>query len=160
MCCNAAAMEIVHCDIAKLEELLANPRGLYDPEFEPAFRSSLEELRQKPELFGFWTALFVQDGEVCGVGGYKGPPDADGVVEIGYSIAAELRGRGLATAAARELVRIAFADARVRTVRAHTLAERNASVRVLEKNGFAFVRELIDPKEHEGPIWRWELQRR
>jgi ribosomal-protein-alanine N-acetyltransferase len=153
-------MEILHCDVARLQALLDNPGALFDPEFEPAFRFAIDELKKRPELFGFWTTLFVHEGEVCGVGGFKGPPDADGVVEIGYSIAPDKRCRGLATDAARELVRIAFADPRVRTVRAHTLAARNASVRVLEKNDFAFVKELIDPKEHDGPIWRWELQRK
>jgi RimJ/RimL family protein N-acetyltransferase len=117
-------------------------------------------LRQ-PEIFGWGTALFVLDAPrtVCGMGGYKGPPGAEGVVEIGYSIALSMRGRGLATEAARELVRIAFADARVVWVRAHTLAQHNPSTRVLEKVGFRKIGELLDPAEHPDPIWRWRLDR-
>ncbi|MCA1828910.1 MAG: GNAT family N-acetyltransferase [Myxococcales bacterium] len=167
-------MEIIHCDVEHLRALLEDQRrlgrrleaaiaeGLVDPEFEEAFRFSLNELLRQPELFGFSTTLFVLEDPrtLCGLGGFKGPPDAEGVIEIGYSIAPGLRGRGLATEAAGELARIAFADPRVRVVIAHTLAQRNASTRVLEKNGFHFVRELVDPKEHPDPIWRWERQRR
>ena len=46
-------------------------------------------------------------------------------------------------------------DARVRTIRAHTLAETNASTRVLEKCGFKKIGETTDP-ENNLPVWRWE----
>jgi RimJ/RimL family protein N-acetyltransferase len=42
----------------------------------------------------------------------------------------------------------------VTLVRAHTLAEENASTAVLTKLGFERVAE-IDGAE-EGPLWRWE----
>jgi [ribosomal protein S5]-alanine N-acetyltransferase len=96
---------------------------------------------------------------VCGMGGFKGPPREDGSVELGYSIAASLRGRGLATLAAKELLRIAWGRPNVRTVYAHTLAERNASTRVLEKAGFTFVAEMLVPEEGVFPVWRWKIER-
>ena len=43
-----------------------------------------------------------------------------------------------------------------RAVTAHTLAEENASTKVLQRCGFTRTAELIDPDE--GPVWRWELQ--
>jgi [ribosomal protein S5]-alanine N-acetyltransferase len=52
------------------------------------------------------------------------------------------------------LVEFAAADQGVRIVRAHTLPERNASTRVLEKCGFEFTGEVVDPED--GPVWRWE----
>ena len=139
----------------------AVPEGLIEDEFRASFRSAREELLRRPETLGWGTALFLLEEPrvICGMGGYKGPPDDGGVVEIGYSIAPSLRGRGLATEAAGELVRMAFADPRVRWVRAHTLAEPNASTRVLEKLGFCKIGELIDPAEHPDPIWRWRLDR-
>ena len=45
-------------------------------------------------------------------------------------------------------------DSAVRLVRAHTLPERNASTRVLEKNGFRLVGPVVDPED--GPVFRWE----
>ena len=44
---------------------------------------------------------------LVGLGGFKGPP-RDGVLEIGYAVAPDWEGRGIATAATRELLREAF----------------------------------------------------
>jgi ribosomal-protein-alanine N-acetyltransferase len=98
-----------------------------------------------------WGARFFVAGdppELVGWGGFKGAPK-DGVVEIGYEIAEARRERGLATAATRAMLAEAFADERVTAVIAHTLPERNASNRVLEKAGFEF----------EGVVWRFSLAR-
>ena len=42
----------------------------------------------------------------------------------------------------------------VNTLCAHTLPERNASCRVLEKAGFVNVGTVVDAED--GPVWRWE----
>jgi RimJ/RimL family protein N-acetyltransferase len=39
-------------------------------------------------------------------------------------------------------------------VRAHTLPERNASTRILEKLGFERIGQAVDPEV--GQVWRWE----
>jgi ribosomal-protein-alanine N-acetyltransferase len=90
-----------------------------------------------PKATRWGSRLFVVDAPrtLVGWGGFKGPPN-DGSVEIGYAIAPEWQGRGLATAAVREMLREAYAAPEVSAVIAHTLPERNASVRVLEKAGF------------------------
>jgi ribosomal-protein-alanine N-acetyltransferase len=97
--------------------------------------------------------LFVVDAPrtLVGWGGFKGPPN-DGRVEIGYAIAPEWQGRGLATAAVLELLREAYATPEVSAVIAHTLPERNASVRVLEKAGFG-----ADGVQTQGAttVWRF-----
>lgn len=108
-----------------------------------------------------WGGFFVVDEErraVVGMCGYKGGPAADGSVEIAYGTVPELEGRGYATAMAAELTRRALADEAVKTVIAHTLPERNASGRLLEKNGFERVGAVVDPED--GPVWRWELRRK
>jgi ribosomal-protein-alanine N-acetyltransferase len=92
-----------------------------------------------------------------GNAGFKGPPDAEGMVEIAYATEPEFQGRGYATEAAAALVALALDDARVRLTRAHTLPEPNASTRVLTKCGFTFVGEVIDPED--GRVWRWERPR-
>jgi ribosomal-protein-alanine N-acetyltransferase len=104
------------------------------------------------------TRLFVagEPPELVGWGGFKGPP-RDGVVEIGYEIAQARRERGLATAAVRAMVAEAFADERVEAVIAHTLPERNASNRVLEKAGFRFDGDAL---ESGRGVWRYRLTRR
>jgi ribosomal-protein-alanine N-acetyltransferase len=105
-----------------------------------------------------WRARFFVAGdppELVGWGGFKGPP-RDGVVELGYEIAEARRERGLATAATRAMLGEAFADRRVTTVIAHTLPERNASTRVLEKAGFRCDGE---DRENGELVWRFSLAR-
>jgi RimJ/RimL family protein N-acetyltransferase len=85
---------------------------------------------------------------------FKGPPDGQGEVEVAYFTFPTHEGRGYATAMARALCDRAAASAGVRCVRAHTLPERNASVRVLEKLGFRRAGDVQDPED--GPVWRWE----
>ncbi len=91
---------------------------------------------------------------VIGMASFKGPPDADGVVEIAYGVVPAYQGKGFASEAAHALVLFAFASGRVRMIRAHTLPEPNASTRVLMKCGFTRVGELMDPED--GLVWRWE----
>jgi RimJ/RimL family protein N-acetyltransferase len=102
--------------------------------------------------------FFLQraDGVVVGEigGGFVGP----GLVEIGYAVVASCWGRGHATEGVRALVERARALPTVERIVAHTPLDRPASGRVLEKAGFAFVREEND--EHEGVplrVKRWEL---
>ena len=105
-----------------------------------------------------WVGYIALEGplrRVVGTCGFKGPPDADRSVEIAYFTFPGEEGRGIATAMAEALVHVARAAPRqVAIVRAHTLAERNASCRVLEKVGFQHAGSLLDPED--GPVWRWE----
>jgi [ribosomal protein S5]-alanine N-acetyltransferase len=125
--------------------------------FTEALPPTRDALFQEPDGQPWGTRFFVNGDppELVGWGGFKGPPD-EGVVEIGYEIAEARQGRGLATAAAEAMVAEAFGDAAVTTVIAHTLAERNASNRVLEKAGF-----LYDGESAEGGevVWRYALAR-
>lgn len=117
----------------------------------------LERLRVAETANAWVHGFAVVDTEgrsVVGTASFKGPPDADGVVEVAYGIAPPCQGRGYATGAAAALVAFASRDPRVRLVRAHTLPEPNASTRVLAKCGFVHVGTIVDPDD--GPVWRWE----
>jgi RimJ/RimL family protein N-acetyltransferase len=108
-----------------------------------------------------WMGYFAIDGAtntVVGACGFKGGPDAGGAVEIAYSVFPEFEGRGHATASAHALYELACTSPRVRTVLAHTLPERNASCRVLEKCGFTLEGEVTDPED--GRVWRWRREAR
>jgi ribosomal-protein-alanine N-acetyltransferase len=104
-----------------------------------------------------WYSHLIVDGDlntVVGFGGYKGPPVA-GEVEIGYSVAPTHQRRGHATAAAQLLIDKARA-AGVVIVCAYTLAETNASTRVLTRCGLTMT-EVVEDLD-EGSVWRWELR--
>lgn len=94
---------------------------------------------------------------IVGNVGFKGPPDEQGIVEIAYGIVADYEGRGYATEVAGLLVRFASENSEVRLIRAHTLPTKNASTRVLTKNGFEYIGEVVDPDD--GLVWRWERKK-
>src|SRR4051794_18153298 len=84
---------------------------------------------------GGWTWLIVDaDGCVVGECGTKSPPQ-DGVVEIGYGLAAPSRGVGLGTRTVDTLVRWLAARPDVDTVVAHVALDNVASARLLERLG-------------------------
>jgi ribosomal-protein-alanine N-acetyltransferase len=107
-----------------------------------------------PWQLGF-AVVHREAGVMMGSGGFKGPPDTDGSVEIAYGIAPAFQNRGHATEVAKALVTYAVADSRVRSVIAHTLPEPNASTKVLKRCGFEFRGEVVDPED--GLVWRWEM---
>ena len=90
------------------------------------------------------------------VGGcaFKGPPNAEGAVEIAYGVDEPKRGRGYATQAAEALTTYALGNAEVKFVLAHTRETNDASARTLTKCGFVRIGEVIDPED--GPVIRWE----
>ena len=84
------------------------------------------------------------------------PPTEDGTVEIAYFTYPEFEGQGCATGMAKKLVELAIGSAAIRRVIAHTLPEKNASTRVLEKVGMSLLGEVMDPED--GRVWRWQMQ--
>ncbi|TDH26940.1 N-acetyltransferase [Segetibacter sp. 3557_3] len=124
-----------------------------------ALQYSLDKVTDSEEERNWWTYFPVhkQDNTLIGSGGYKGRPTTDGTVELGYEIAPNYRNRGLATEMTAGLIEHAFKDDRVKAIIAHTLAQDNASTKVLHKCGFQKVGEINDPDD--GLIWRWERKR-
>jgi len=123
-------------------------------EVSPEWLAQLEKSSgPDPWRYGFFV-LERESGTAIGTAGFKGPPEETDMVEIAYGIVPAFEGRGYASEAAGALVEFARASGEVRLVRAHTLPERNASARVLEKCGFRLVGEVVDPED--GPVWRWE----
>lgn len=162
-------VEIVPCSIEHLEALIQGTDTFlkayrlqvangYMP-FEGALQVILNQM-QAAQLWHPWLPyLFILPSEqtLIGLGGFKFPPDAQRSVEMGYAVAPEYQGKGFATSATRQLIQIAFESMLVDSVCAHTLAEHNASTRVLEKCGLTQVSEEVDPDV--GRVWKWEIQR-
>ena len=140
-----------------LAEALGHPVAPGWATFTEALQPSRDALAAAGGDARWGTRFFVTEEpvELVGWGGFKGPPD-DGVVELGYEISEARAGRGLATAAARAMADEAFADDGVTAVIAHTLAERNASNRVLEKAGFRFDGEADEDGQ---AVWRFRRDR-
>ena len=106
-----------------------------------ALRFFLSRLSPDESAAGWWLRFVLRRGRtgrraLIGSGGYKGPPGADGVLELGYGIVEDQRCLGYATEATQGLVDEGFALEGVSRIVAHTLPEGTASIRVLVKNGF------------------------
>lgn len=108
--------------------------------------------------WGFHLFVHREDKILIGEGGFKGQPDEEGMVEIGYAIVPEYRERGLAFEAARGLADFAFLHSEVKVVQAHTLHNGTASIRILEKLGMKFCGTARDPDE--GEVLRWRVERK
>jgi ribosomal-protein-alanine N-acetyltransferase len=78
----------------------------------------------------------------------------DGVADVGYRLAEQAAGRGVATAAVRDLCELAASRHGVRRLRAATSHQNVASQRVLEKAGFVEVGPA-DPNEIGGKQGSW-----
>lgn len=148
----AATLEHVSAELEGAEQLaqLLNaeidsgwPPGEYDRGAQEYFRDRLSE--GGPDVVGWygWYAIRrAEAGEsavVVGAGGYFGPPNEVGVVEIGVSIVPNWQGCGYATEIVAALVANAFQDRCIRRVIAHAAPTNLASQRLLVKCGFGFV---------------------
>ena len=128
-------------------------------EYPDVLADSLQLALEFPEHRQWWLPYLMihpVDHALVGACGYRGPPDEQGFVEIGYGIAPAYRGRGLVSEAALALAGHAFHGTAVTGVRAHTLPETSASTRILTKCGFIHTGDFDDPED--GTLWRWELR--
>jgi RimJ/RimL family protein N-acetyltransferase len=108
-----------------------------------ALRYTARRLAETKDQHGWWMYfVFLTDTDerenLIGTVGYKGPPTADGLVEVGYGIVSDQHRRGFATEATRALLTRAFAVPEVREVIAETLPELISSIGVMTKCGFEY----------------------
>lgn len=129
-----------------------------------AVQFTLDWLRRYPRdaQWGFYyVELPAADGgpgTLVGAGGFKGAPDADGIVEIGYSVLPDFQRRGYALEAVIGWVTFAFQHPKVQMICAHTLASAQGSIGVLKKVGFRQVGRGYDPgAPPEAAVVRFEL---
>jgi [ribosomal protein S5]-alanine N-acetyltransferase len=100
----------------------------------------------------------VPDGVVVGAGGFHGPPDEAGNVEIGYSTDPAFRRRGYARAMVSELLRWAASEPQAVTVRASIRPDNVASLATIAGFGFGHVGEQWD--EEDGTEYLYEVSLR
>jgi RimJ/RimL family protein N-acetyltransferase len=91
----------------------------------------------------------LADGDLIAAGraGYHGPPDAAGMVEVGYSIDPLHRRQGYARAALRALLERAAHEPGVATVRASISPGNRGSRALVLAHGFTVVGEQWDEED-------------
>lgn len=131
------------------------PPSFNGPETRAWVRDRLRVEPANGEWYSWYIIATVDDvPTLAGIAGYKGPPDADRRVEIGYAVVEEYQRRGIASAAVNLLCQRAFTLG-VAEILAETLPTLIPSQGVLNKAGFHKIGVLVDPDE--GEIWRYCL---
>jgi RimJ/RimL family protein N-acetyltransferase len=146
------ATPLSEADWPDFRGLLLDPRvsatiGGVRPEGEIRDRFDADLRHWAEHGFGQW-AWRDTDGAFAGRGGLRRYRIEGGeeVVELGYSVVADLWGRGLATEIARASLAYGFAELGLQWIHAFVFEGNAASVRVLEKCGFV----RVGPMTHAG----------
>lgn len=152
---------IVKAISARTERLCITPRSIEemcvlrgsenDGEMKKAYEEMIAEMRKLPgrEEWGAEWRIALADGTTVGGIGFKGPPDKDGLVEVGYGIDEAHQRKGYATEAVKGVVQWALEQSGVKCVTAQTEPDNEISQRVLLNCGFA-----RDGFGEEGPMYK------
>ena len=109
-------------------------------------------LAEQEAGIGAFYVLVAEDGTV--LGRFNLYDFEDGAARLGYRVAQQVAGRGVATAAVRELCQLAAARHGLRMLRAATSRDNAASQKVLAKAGFVPVGPA-DPADIGGKPGTW-----
>jgi len=134
---------------AYFAEFISDRGDEYFDQFADRYSALLAE--QETGLSAFYV-LVADDGSV--LGRFNLYDIGDGTAVVGYRVAEHAAGRGVATAAVRELCRLAAAQHGLRTLRAATSRQNVASRKVLAKAGFVPVGPA-DPAQLGGQPGTW-----
>lgn len=94
----------------------------------------IETLRAGDDVV--WASCLAQGGRVIGLVGFAGFDLYHRRVEVGFDLAQEFWGQGLAGEALDAVLTYGFASMDLNRVEALTIADNHASVRLLERSGF------------------------
>ena len=113
------------------------------------FALRLEQIRADPDVARWLVRAIVRgaDNTVVGICGFHGPPDENGMVEIGYSIGPEYRRMGYGRACAVELINYASQQPDVTVVRASISPDNDPSLGIVTSLGFEHVGEQWDDED-------------
>jgi ribosomal-protein-alanine N-acetyltransferase len=123
------------------------------PELKAYLPYYIEELEQSPSILGWgiWIAIHAQEKVVVGDIGFKGKPDGEGSIEIGYSVHPSQRQKGYAYEATKGLTDWAFSEGNVQNIRAECDSENIASIKVLQKLG------MKDVTANNDSLFKWKM---
>jgi RimJ/RimL family protein N-acetyltransferase len=162
-------LQLLSCSLEYFELLLQSNDHLADllgisipdnwTEYPEMVLVAYDKLRNNPSMLGWFFYLVIHRNDKCliGAGGFKGKPNEDGTVEIGYEITPSYRENGLGTEMAEGLIRFAFGHSYVNNVIAHTEEEYSPSIKILQKVGMKFVGAVKNKEGEE--LWKWQITR-
>ncbi len=100
----------------------------------PIMKESLLQ-KKEPDGFDAWIFIDKYDRSIVGDGGFKGEPDENGGIDLGYGIVRSKRRKGYGFEAVSELVKWGISKSNVKYITADCLNENEPSIKLLEKLG-------------------------
>lgn len=154
-------------DLNQLQKYLKNDNSLerelcvgesiriISPELKEALEMTFLPLVAENEadylFFTLWTVILKSVNRMVGDLCFRGTPDDNGSIEIGYGTYQDFRGNGFMTEAVGGMIAWAKTHPAVKSVIAETDKTNVASMRILQKNGFAKSGESFN-------FFQWKLQ--
>jgi ribosomal-protein-alanine N-acetyltransferase len=129
------------------------------PESEDALPWFYDLVKKDQSLVGwlsFWARHRADNALIASIG-FKGKPDASGMIEIGYSVIPAYRRQGFASEMVAALLAYGFSHPQVRVIEAQTRVDNLPSMKVLERFGMRQTGTNRDPEE--GEMFVWQLAR-
>lgn len=141
----------LHGDLKKAAGYKVTPGYPMDA-YKELFPYKIERFRQYPEENEYEGAI-IHKGEqkIIGDMGFKGGPDEEGNMDLGYSMMEAYQGKGYTTEMAQAAVAWGLQQPGVKKITASCSENNIASIRVLEKVGFTRNRT------EDGEIY-WSIQ--
>lgn len=144
-----AMLALLDGDIQRASERIGVvlPDAFFD--YNWLWRIRVRQVRGNPQgaPWAVRAVVAMPERVVVGHAGFHGPPDARGMVEIGYTILPEYRRRGYARSAVARLLAEAAASPGVEIVRASISPDNAGSLAVIRPFGFAQVGEQWDEED-------------
>lgn len=94
------------------------------------------ELVEEPSGFESWLIVEKDSKAIIGDIGFKGRPDSEGSVDLGYGIVDAARRKGYAVEAGSAMIKWAFKQQQVKVITARCEHVNEASTKTLESLGF------------------------
>lgn len=138
----------------KLKMNISSPRVSIDKEFRYLFNIALGKIIKKPEIKLWltpWIIILNKEQTFVGSLCFKGAPDLNGTIEVGYDVDEYYWNNGIATEALKGMIRHVHEIGRVKYIKAETEWDNLSSQAVLKKCG------LSRYKYSRGSIW-WRMK--
>lgn len=116
----------------------------------------LMKMKEAPDLAIFSTYFLIvalEGHEILGTIGYKGAPDEDGTIEVGYGIRRKFREKGYMTDALKIFTAFGLTLPGAKKIIACTNKDNAASIRVLEKSDYKRIYTAPDLY-----VWRYPAE--
>jgi ribosomal-protein-alanine N-acetyltransferase len=133
-------------DAATAERLVGLPIPTEFAEQTDIWNFMVTLLDGRPENATWTMNALVSDDQIVGNAGFKGAPDDEGEIELGYRVLIAHRRQGLAVAGARLLLERARREPSVSRVLATIDPDNAASIGVITKVGFSPDGDRIHPR--------------